>query len=79
MEFHFMMGNKTKCTPVERGIIIFHKESGANTSTVLHVPGLGMNLISVSQLQDKGYNIHFVWKRLFIKHSSWNKVRQIGV
>ena len=38
-----------------------------------------MNLISVSQLQDKGYDVHFVGKKVFIKHQNWKKVKQVGV
>ena len=75
------MGNRTKCTPIGRGTIDFQRESGVRTNTtdVFHVPGLGMNLISVSQLQDKGYDIQFVGKKVLVKHSSWKGVRQIGV
>jgi len=72
MDFHITMGNMTKCTLVGRGVIDFQRESKASTSAidVLHEPGLGMNLISVSQLQDKGYDIHFVGKKVYVKHPS---------
>eukprot|EP00253_Pinus_taeda_P020497 PITA_20497 len=81
MDFQIHMGNKGKCTPGERGTIEIKRVSGASTSVtdVLHVPSLGMNLISVSQLHDKGYNVYFVRKKVFIKHQSWKKVKQIGV
>ena len=54
MDFQIQMGNKSKCTPVEVGTIEIQRESRASTSVtnMLHVSGLGMNLISVSQLQD---------------------------
>ena len=39
-------------------------------TNVLHVPGLDMNLILVSQLQIKGYDVHFVGKKVYVKHSS---------
>lgn len=32
MEFQIEMGNKSKCTPVGRGIVIFQRESGKKTS-----------------------------------------------
>eukprot|EP00253_Pinus_taeda_P013098 PITA_13098 len=53
----------------------------ANTSAtdVLHVLGLGVNLISISQLQDKGYDVHFIGKKVFVKQPSWKRVRQNGV
>ena len=55
MNFQITMGNKEKCTPVGRGTIVFQTETGERfcATNVLHVPGLGMNLISVSQLQGK--------------------------
>lgn len=50
MDFQITMGNKTKCTPVGRGAIAFQMEARTSirATNVLHVPGLGMNLISVS-------------------------------
>ena len=59
MNFHITMGNNAKCTPVGRGTIVFQTEAGEQlqATNVLHVPGLGMNLLSVSQLQNKGYDV----------------------
>jgi len=80
MDFHITMGNRTKCTPVGRGTIAFQTEVGTiiRATNVLHVPGLGMNLNLVSQLQDKGYNVYFIGKKVYVKHRSWKKKRQIG-
>ena len=40
IDFHITMGNRTKCTPVGKDTIDFHRESGASTSAtnVLDVP-----------------------------------------
>ena len=50
MNFKITMGNKVKCTPVGRGTIVFKIEAGnkLQATNVLHVPSLGMNLLSVS-------------------------------
>jgi len=50
MNFQITMGNKAKCTPIGRGTIAFQTEAREQlrTTNVLHVPGLGMNLLSVS-------------------------------
>ena len=50
MNFRINMGNSTKCTLVGRGSIVFQTETGTSVriTDVLHVPRLGMNLISVS-------------------------------
>ena len=81
MNFHITMGNKAKCTPVGKGTIVFQIESGERfrATNVLHVPGLGMNLLSVSQLQGKGYDIYFIKEKVYVKHPSWNKKVQIGI
>ena len=50
MNFQITMGKKAKCTPVGKGTIVFQIESGErfHATNVLHVPGLGMNLLSMS-------------------------------
>ena len=49
-------------------------------TNVLHVPGLGMNMILVSQLQDKGYKLQCIlhWKKVYVQYPSWKKKRKIG-
>ena len=73
------MGNKEKCTPIGRGTIVFQTEAGnkLRATNVLHVPGLAMNLLSVSQLQNKGYVVYFIGNRVYVKHPSWKKKAQI--
>ena len=80
MDFQITMGNRTKCTPIGRGTIAFQMEAGTGirATIVLHMPMLGMNLISVSQLQDKGYDVYFIGKKVYVKHPRWKKKRQIG-
>ena len=81
MNSKITMGNKAKCTPVGRGTIVFQTKAGnkLRATNVLHVLGLGMNLLSVSQLQNKGYDIYFIGRRVHVKHPSWKKKAQIGV
>ena len=52
MNFQITMGNKAKCTPIGKGTIVFQIESGEwfRATNVMHVPRLGMNLPSVSQI-----------------------------
>ena len=81
MNFHITMGNKAKCTPVGKGTIVFQIESGEQfrATNVLHVLGLGMNLLSMSQLQGKGYDVYFIKEKVYIKHPSWKKKVQIEI
>ena len=62
MNFKITMGNKANCTPIGRGTVVFQTEAGnrIRATNVLHVPGLGMNLLSVSQLQNRGYDVYFI-------------------
>ena len=81
MDFHITMGNITKCTPVGRGTIAFQMEVGIKIqgTNFLHVPGLKINLISVSQLWDKGYDVYFIGKKVNVKHPRWKKKKKIGL
>ena len=72
MNFQITMGNKVKCIPAGKGTIVFQTETGEwfCATNLLHVPGLGMNLLSVSQLQGKGYDIYFIKDKVYVKHPS---------
>ena len=81
MKFKITMGNREKCTPIGRGTVVFQTEVGnkLRATNVLHVPGLGMNLLLVSQPQNRGYDVYFIGNRVYVKHPSWKKKAQIGV
>ena len=81
MNFQITMGNKAKCTPIGRDIVVFQTEAGERlrATNVLHVPRLGMNLLSVSQLQGKGYEVYFIKEKVYVKHLSWKKKVQIEI
>lgn len=81
MNFQITIGNKEKCTLVGRGTVFFQTEAGNRiwATNVLHVPSLGMNLISVSQIQNRGYDFYFLGNRVYVKHPSWKKKAQIEV
>ena len=75
------MGNKEKCTPTGKGTIVFQTETGERfqAKNVLHVLGLGMSLLSISQLQSKGYDVFFIKENIYVKHPTWKKKVQIGI
>ena len=81
MNFKITMGNKSKCTLVGRGTIVFQTEAGnrIRATNELHVPRLGMNLLSVSQLQNRGYDLYFIGNRVYVKHPNWKKKAHIAV
>lgn len=81
MNFQITMGNKAKCTPVGTSTIVFQTKTRERirATNVLHVPGLGMNLLSISQLQGKGYDVFFIKEKVYVKHLSWKKKVQIRI
>ena len=75
------MGNLSKLNTVGKGTIQFQRENGniIPVHDVLHVPGLGMNLIFVFVLWDRGYNVLFRGTRVLIKHKDWKSPITIRV
>lgn len=75
------MGNNSKLSLVGKGIILFQRENGKSIPIrdVLHVPDLGMNLILVFVLQDKGYNVLFRGVHVLIKNKDLKSPIVIGV
>ena len=58
---HVELGDDARYQVQGVGIVSFERESGKPLSfaDVLYVPGLTKNLISVSTLEDKGYQLKF--------------------
>ena len=55
------MGDDVRYSATSIGTITFERESGNPflLKNVMHVPGLKKNLVSVSMLEDKGYDVVF--------------------
>ena len=53
---------------VSRGTVTFQRESmpPLKVEDVLHVPGLKKNLISISQIEDKGFDVAFRWGQVIM-------------
>jgi hypothetical protein len=66
--FNIVLGDNSKYRPAGKGIVRFQRESGKPLSIndVLFVPGLTKNLIYVSALEDKGYEVTFRDGRVLI-------------
>ena len=81
MTFNIEMGNKSKCTPVGRGIVTFQRESGKTFSftNVLFVRGMTKNPISVSVLQYKGYDVSFKGPKVYIHPKGSKQAKMIGI
>jgi hypothetical protein len=45
----------------------------------MHVPGLKKNLVSVTILEDRGYDIVFSGGKSFLQHKEMGQVKKIGI
>ena len=66
---HVELGDDAWYQAQEVGTVSFERESGKPLifPDVLYVPGLTKNLISVSTLEDKGYQVKFCDHRVYIR------------
>jgi hypothetical protein len=73
--FEILLGDDYAYHPKGTGTIKFERESGKPLylSDVLYVPGLKKNLVSVSALEDKGYEVSFKDRRAYIKPKGTGK------
>jgi hypothetical protein len=45
----------------------------------MHVPGLKKNLVSVTMLEDKGYDVTFSSGKSYLRHKATGQVKKIGI
>ena len=72
LEMHIEMGDDGKYRVSGEGTIVFQRERGAplTLTDVKYVPGLKKNLVSITMLEDKGYDVVFSKGRVFLRHIS---------
>jgi hypothetical protein len=63
------------------GTITFQRESGKpfQLKDVMHVPGLKKNLVLVTMLEDRGYDVVFSDGKSFLRHKTTGQVKKIGI
>ena len=78
---HIEMGDDGRYNATGIGTVSFQRESGKPfvLKDVMHVPGLKKNLISVSMLEDKGYDVVFSEGKAFLRSKTTGETRKIGV
>jgi hypothetical protein len=81
MQFNIELGDSGKYQAKGSGILKFERESGKPLylRDVLYVPELKKNLVSVSVLEDKGYEVLFRQGKVFIKPPNSKTTVQLGV
>lgn len=81
MQFQIELGNDGKCTNRGAGTDNFERDSGSSLhlEDVLYVLGLKRNLVSVTTLEDKGYDVIFSRGKAYLKHLTYGCKKQIVV
>ena len=83
VEMSVILGDDSVVRAVGTGTVGFERESQAPLliTDVLHVPGLKKNLISVSSIEDKGFDVLFTDGQVLMypKGSSVTSAKVIGV
>eukprot|EP00253_Pinus_taeda_P003972 PITA_03972 len=78
---HIKMGDDGRYSATSIDTISFERESGKPfvLKEVMHVPRLKKNLISVSMLEGKGYDVVFNEGKAFLRSKTTGETRKIGV
>jgi len=75
------MGDDRKYCVSREGTISFYKERGAplTLTDVKYVVGLKKNLVSVTMLEDKGYDVVFSKGKVFLRHIVTSQTKRIWI
>jgi hypothetical protein len=68
LKMHIDMGDDGRYSEIGIGTITFHRESGKpfQLKNVMHVPGLKKNLVSITMLEARGYDLVFSGGKYFL-------------
>ena len=74
------MGNDEKYSVSGVGTVIFQREHGSRLTLtdVKYVPRLKRNLVLITMLEDRGYDVVFSKGKVFLRHIITRQVKQIG-
>ncbi len=81
LEMRIEMGDDGKYHVLGEGTVVFQREHGApfTLTDVKYVPGLKKNLVSVTMLEDKGYDVVFSKGKVFLRHIGSGQTKRIGI
>ena len=77
LQMHIEMGDDGRYNVTGIGTITFEREYGNPflLKNGMHVSGLKKNLVSVSMLEDRGYDVVFSEGKSFLRYKKWVKPR----
>ena len=70
LQMRIDMGDDGKYHVLGEGTVVFQREHGAplTLTNVKYVPGLKKNLVSITMLEDKGYDVVLSKGKVFMRH-----------
>eukprot|EP00253_Pinus_taeda_P005188 PITA_05188 len=81
LQIRIEMGDDVKYYVSGRGTAMLQREHGSplTLSNFMYVPGLKKNLVSISMLEDKGYDVVFNLGKVFLRHIGTGQTKHIGI
>ena len=78
---HIEMGDEGRHSATRIGTITFYRQLGKpfQLKYVMYVPGLNKNLVAVTMLEDRGYDVVFIEGKYFLRHKIMGKAKRIGI
>ena len=75
------MGDDGRYSATSVGIVTFQRDSGnpLTLKYVMYVYGLKKNLVFVSMLEYRGYDVIFSEGKVFLHHRATGQVKNIGI
>ena len=81
LQMRIEMGDNGKYYVSGEGKVLFQREHGTplTMTDVMYVPGLKKNLVSISLLEDKGYDVVFSKGKVFLRHIGTGQTKRIRI
>ena len=81
LKMHIKMGDDGKYHVSGEGTVVLQSKHGAPLTLidVNYVPGLKKNIVSVTTLENKGYDVVFSKGKVFLRHISTGKTKRFGI
>ena len=81
LKMHIEMRDDGKYSVTDVDTITFQRKHAAplTLKNVMHVPRLTKNLVSISMLEDRDYDVIFSKGKVFLRHIATGQVKKIGI
>jgi len=81
LDMHIEIGDNGKYIITRFGKITFQREDVGTLAlkNVIYVPEMKKNLVYVSILEDRGYDVIFSKGKVFLQHIAMGQVKKIGI